>query len=177
MGDENDYSTMSDDGEKTSDRDSGAEVEEAPTSSRKKKGLKTKKGQLLVRAGNKAPVTKPKEQKKEIKQVVKKSEKPAEEESKKPTKKDEPKVEKKEKKEEKAEGMEIDEQSQKKPEKKSESNNPEGGKKRGGRKHGGWQDVSNMTEAQKNKYFRSRAIRKFASLKAQKNKQNKKKSK
>jgi hypothetical protein len=73
--------------------------------------------------------------------------------------------------------MDVD--GQNKAEKKSESNNSnsEGVKKRGGRKHGGWQDVSNMTEAQKNKYFRSRAIRKFASLKAQKNKQNKKKSK
>jgi len=184
-GDENDYSTMSDDGEKTSDRDSGAEVEEAPTSSRKKKGLKTKKGQLLVRSGSKAPVTKPKEQKKDKQVAKEKSEKPAEEKSKKvfETKKknegsDKPKkgVEKKDKKEEKAEAMEVE--VQKKPEKKSENNDSEGGfKKRGGRKHGGWQDVSNMTEAQKSKYFRSRAIRKFASLKAQKNKQNKKKSK
>lgn len=184
-GDENDYSTMSDDGEKTSDRDSGAEVEEAPTSSRKKKGLKTKKGQLLVRSGSKAPVTKPKEQKKDKQVAKEKSEKPAEEKSKKvfETKKknegsDKPKkgVEKKDKKEEKAEAMEVE--VQKKPEKKSENNDSEGGfKKRGGRKHGGWQDVSNMTEGQKSKYFRSRAIRKFASLKAQKNKQNKKKSK
>jgi len=183
-GDENDYSTMSDDGEKTSDRDSGAEVEEAPTSSRKKKGLKTKKGQLLVRSGNKAPVTKPKEQKKNKEVVKEKTEKPAKEESEKSfeaKKKNEgsnkqvKEVEKKDNKEEKAEAMEVD--MQKKPEKKAENNVSEGGKKRGGRKHGGWQDVSNMTEAQKNKYFRSRAIRKFASLKAQKNKQNKKKSK
>ena len=116
---------MSDDGEKTSDRDSGAEVEEAPTSSRKKKGLKTKKGQLLVRSGSKAPVTKPKEQKKDKQVAKQKSEKPAKEERKKvfETKKknegsDKPKqeVEKKDKKEEKAEAMEVD--VQKKPEKK-----------------------------------------------------------
>ena len=108
---------MSDDGEKTSDRDSGAEVEEPQTSSRKKKGLKTKKGQLLVRAGTKAPVTKPKEQKKVVDKPVvsEKSEKPAKEESKKPTKKPFEKKESSkkqtkevEKKEEKAEAMEVD---------------------------------------------------------------------
>jgi hypothetical protein len=107
---------MSDDGEKTSDRDSGAEVEEPQTSSRKKKGLKTKKGQLLVRAGTKAPVTKPKEQKKVVdKPVVNETPK---EETKKPAKKPFEKKEKNEsskkptkeveKKEEKTEAMEVD---------------------------------------------------------------------
>ena len=107
---------MSDDGEKTSDRDSGAEVDEqeaAPSSQRKKKGLKTKKGQLLVRSSNKAPVTKPKEpKKKQEKEEVRKNEsnqkKEKETEAKKPKQKEVEAKESKKEEEKASECMEVD---------------------------------------------------------------------
>lgn len=148
-GSEDDASENDSDSEKkATDHDSGAEVEEQKQNPRKK-GLKTKKGQVLVRASNKATPTV------RSKKVKNKPENAKEVEE---TQPDEEKMEvEKSEKEEEAEG--AGKIADKTPGKKE--TRPEHIKD----KH--WRDVSNMTEKQKAKYFKSRAIRKCVKLRQQ----------
>jgi len=140
----------SDSDKKATDHDSGAEVEEQKQNPRKK-GLKTKKGQVLVRASNKAtPTVRSKK--------AKKKNEPENAKEVEETQPDEEKMEvEKSEKEEEAEG--AGKVPGKTPGKKE--TRPEHIKD----KH--WRDVSNMTEKQKAKYFKSRAIRKCVKLRQQ----------
>lgn len=182
---DNEYDTISD-GEtkpksKPVDKDSGTEVDSDPV--KKKKGLKTKKGQVLVRAGTKVPATKPKprkqpENKEEISATKMETDKPrtSDVETHKDThKKDEPGGKREKPAETNTEGSKMDVDGEKIVEKSKKEGFVRQRTARGGKMHSKkWEDVSKMTEAQKNKYFRSRAIRKFAKLKAEKNRTKKK---
>lgn len=174
---------------KVTDHDSGAEVD--AQNAKKKKGLKSKKGQILVRASNKTAPTVPKVSKKKATTTADNTKDSKTEDSKTEDSKTE------DSETEKMETMEVDEdvppteavkaeedstkpietdekveETEKKPRKPRKVHNAADMKDKF------WRDVSKMTEAQKNKYFKSKAIRKFVKLREQgkgKNAGNKKK--
>ena len=130
---------------------------------KKKKGLKTKKGQTLVRASNKAEPTKQKVKKEKVKKS-----------------KDEDNAEKMETESENAEKVETSEQMEssekiaedsekdlKKHVQKKQKGPHEKKKfeKNAEKKDKHWRDVSKMTDKQKAKYFKTRKIRKCIKVK------------
>lgn len=160
---------------KVTDHDSGAEVD--AQNAKKKKGLKSKKGQILVRASNKTAPTVPKVSKKKATTTADNTKDSKTEDSKTEDSKTE------DSETEKMETMEVDEdvppteavkaeedstkpietdekveETEKKPRKPRKVHNAADMKDKF------WRDVSKMTEAQKNKYFKSKAIRKFVKV-------------
>jgi len=179
------FNTENTEGETTEGNTEPEEADKgAEDKSGKKKGLKKKKGQVLVRAGNKAKVTvrevkgkkKQKEEKPEAMETSQSTEEAKVEEVKEPkeeekieqpakkVKKEEPKkdAEQPEKEDEQMEeekGAEDQEQEQEGDETEEKKSGKKGGKVEG--KPHWWRDVTKMNENQKKKYFRTLAIRKF----------------
>merc|ERR1711892_494578 len=178
------FNTENTGGETTEGNTEPEEADQAEDKTGKKKGLKKKKGQVLVRAGNKAKVTvrevkgkkKQKEEKPEAMETSQSTEEAKVEEVK--ENKEEEKVEQPAKKIKKEESKKVEDQPEKEDEQmeeekgaedqeqEQEGDDTEGEKsgKKGGKVEGKphwWRDVTKMNENQKKKYFRTLAIRKF----------------
>ena len=131
---------------------------------KKKKGLKKKKGQLLLRATNKVPVTAkaPKATKKNSKNLEQNSEKNLEQNSEKNLEQNSENDSKKlETNSEKVEDKQIESEGNEKMEVQEETSKREKGKSKVEGKPKWWRDVSVMNENQKRKYFKSLAIHKY----------------